>query len=146
LTISDALGGLIKAVLDTNVLVSALVYGGNPEQILILATQKRFLVVTSPPLISELCEILTKKFEFSEDKVKLVRKKVEKISKLVYPNETLQVLKDEPDNRVLEAAVQGACDFVVTGDMGLLELKAFRGIEIVPPVEFLDELRGFEVS
>lgn len=59
------------------------------------------------------------------------------IFKIVQPKVALDVVKDSPDNRVIEAAVEGRCSFIITGDKELLELKTFRKIKIVTVREFL---------
>ncbi|MBI2040465.1 putative toxin-antitoxin system toxin component, PIN family [Candidatus Microgenomates bacterium] len=53
------------------------------------------------------------------------------------PHETLHILRDEDDNRVLEAAREGNCDFIVTGDQDLLDLGKYKKIKILTSEEFL---------
>jgi len=128
----------IRIVVDTNVLISALVFGGKLREILTLITKKELLGITSPFLISELTEILTKKFKFPPNKIHLTERKIKKSFKLVYPKESLNVIKHPTDNHVLETAVEGNCRYLVTGDKHLLELKSYRGIIILTPNEFLN--------
>lgn len=59
------------------------------------------------------------------------------------PRDTIDVLKADPDdNRVLEAAVQGKCKYIVTGDRELLKLGTFQNMQILTPDEFIDTLKG----
>lgn len=128
---------LVKVVLDTNILVSALIFGGKPEKIVKLALQKEIYAVTSPTLIAELVETLTKKFYFSSEKTHSIERKLRKSFKIVNPSKEINVLKDHDDNRVLEAGVEGKCDYIVTGDKELLGIGSYRRIKIVTSGQFL---------
>lgn len=127
-----------KVVLDTNILVSALIYGGKPQQIYNLVFDKRIFAVTSSILLAELTEILVKKFNFNSDRIKQLEKIIQKSFQLVHPKKAIKLLIDEDDDRVLEAAFEGKCSYIVTGDKELLELKAFRNIKIITPDKFLE--------
>lgn len=131
---------MMKIVLDTNILVSAFVYGGNPQDIFELIIIKQITGVTSLPLIVELIETLIKKFGFSSEKVYQIETKVKKNFEFVSPAKAIEAVRDKDDNRVLEAAVEGDCDFIITGDQDLLELGKYRKIKIVTPKQFLEEL------
>lgn len=126
-----------RAVLDTNVLVSAWLFGGHPRIILELALNNQIEGVTSPQLLSELSDVLLKKFNFSTARVRAIEGKIKSQFKVVQPKFSITILKDIPDNRVLEAAVAGRCHFIVTGDKELLALRKFKKIAIISPDEFL---------
>lgn len=128
---------LSRVVLDTNVLVSALGFNGKPNQVLTLALEKRIQAVTSPVLLVELQEVINKKFPAIEPKLSLIIKRITKRFTIVQPNKALHILKDEDDNRVLEASIEGKCDVIITGDKELLELAHFQDIEIITPEKFL---------
>ncbi len=127
----------LKVVVDTNVLVSALLFGGGPRAIFELALDEQIQGIASPQLLAELSDVLLKKFDFSTVKTRAVERKIKERFKIVQPRVSITVLKDQADNRVLEAAVAGRCDFIITGDKELLALKKFRGIVVVPPKEFI---------
>ncbi len=126
-----------NVVLDTNILVSAIVFDGKPARILTLVLEKHIVGVTSKILLSELLEILIKKFDFSKSRIKQVERKLVKAFKIVYPKEQIFLVRDVDDNRVLEAAVEGNCEYIITGDNDLLELKKFQNISILKPDDFL---------
>lgn len=132
---------LVKVVLDTNVLLSALVYGGKPEQIYRLVLTKKIRAIASPILLAELLEILTKKSSFYQREISQIMQKIRKACKIVHPKKTITILKDDDDNRVLEAATKGSCDFIVTGDRQLLDLKEYKQIKILTPYQFIKELK-----
>lgn len=127
----------LKVVLDTNILISALLFGGKPRQILKLVLNKQIKAVTSLILLAELSDVLMKKFDFSLEKTSLFEQKIKKYFQVVYPTQTINILKDTADNRVLEAAKTGDCQIIVTGDKELLELKEYKEIKILTADEFL---------
>ena len=126
-----------RVILDTNILISAFIYEGKPGQIFKLVLEKKIRAVTSSVLLSELQETLIKKFNFSEEKIKQINRLMERFI-LVYPQKQLSVIRDEDDDRVLEAAIEGGCDFIITGDKDLLDLGGYKEIKIVTADEFLN--------
>lgn len=131
-----------KVVLDTNILISALVYGGKPEQVYNLALEKQITAVTSGSLTAELEEILIKKFSFEQKRIGQLSRIIKKHFLVVYPKTAINVIKDEPDNRVLEAAMEGNCDYIVTGDKDLLSLKRYKNVLILKPDDFLANIQN----
>lgn len=129
-----------KVVLDTNIIVSAIGYGGKPGQIFLLALEEKIHAVTSEVLLVEVREILIKKLAMSSSDVELATAEIEDKFEIVSPKKSLHIVRDEDDNRVLEAAVEGNCDFIITGDQDLLELKKYKKIKILTPEEFLPDI------
>lgn len=126
-----------RIVLDTNILVSALVYGGNPKKAFLLALSKQIQVITSPVLQAEFTDIIAKKFPLSLKNISLLKKQIRRTFITVQPSRSIDIVRDDDDNRVLEAAIKGRCDYIVTGDKDLLELKSYQDIKIVTVAEFL---------
>lgn len=131
----------LNVLFDTNILISAHVFGGQPEKAYNLILEKQIIAVTSPFLIGELTETLLKKFGFELRRVKQFEKNINKYFKIIYPSLIINILKDTEDNRVLEAAVEGNCDYIITGDKELLNLGIFRGIKIVSAKDFLKQVQ-----
>lgn len=129
----------MRILLDTNVIISALLFGGKPRIILLSVIRKQHVAITSTILLSELADVLRKKFGYSKPAVTAVDTQVRKQCTIVSPNESIDVVADMTDNRVLEAAVEGNCDVLITGDADLLMLGHYREIRIVTPDEFLQE-------
>lgn len=129
----------MRVVADTNVLISALLFGGLPEQILLAGLRGEIQLVISIPLVEELENVLTKRFRpeprFIRDCSDFVRDVAEKVEVTSH----LNVIKDpEGDNRVLECAVDGKADFVVSGDTKhILPLREYKGIKILSPSDFV---------
>ena len=128
----------MKAVFDTNIFISAFVIPGSQgEQAFILARQRRFDLCTSVAILTETANKLREKFDQSEEDIKEALKMISRTAEILKPAVRLSVLKDIPDNRILECAVEAQADLVVTEDRHLLKLKKFQGIPIIRLVDFL---------
>ena len=132
---------MARVVLDTNVVISALLFGGTPGAILQLVTEGALTLITSPALLNELERVLVAKFDYSHTAADLITTELRSMGELVVPNLTLRVIGEDPsDDRILECAVSARADAVISGDRHLLSLKTFRGIPILPPQAFLASL------
>ena len=123
-------------MLDTNVLISALLYGGSPREVLRLAIDGEVFGITSPALLEELSRVLVHKFSASSSFARAVLASISDSFEIVEPKQRIHILADEPDNRVLEAAVEGKAECIVTGDKALLSLKTYKRIRIMSIEEF----------
>jgi len=132
-----------RVVLDTNVYISALLFGGLPGSVLDLAILRAFTLILSPALLDELDEKLRAKFEMTMEDTAFLRARLETVGEIVEPGEVLKVIVDDPDdNRVLECAVKGKADLIVSGDRHLLKLGMYRGIKIVTVRQFMESVEG----
>lgn len=129
----------MRAVLDTNVVVSALIFpGGPPEAVFRLALEGRIQHITSRPLLVELGRVLVAKFGWERGRAEEAVAQLARMGEVVAPTETLREIKDDPaDDRVLEAAEEGGAHVIVSGDHHLLKLGTWRSIEIERPAQFL---------
>jgi len=128
----------VRVVLDTNVLVSALLFGGYPERVFLAGLRGEIQLLTSRVLLRELERVLTAKFKLSTSLVKDSVDVIEALAEIVETTSQLKVvLHPDDDNRVLECAVDGNADFIVTGDTKhILPIKKHNGIKILTPSEF----------
>ena len=126
----------MKVVLDTNVLVSGILWHGTCRKILRLVSHNRIQAITSEELTAELLGILSRRFKFTPTEDEFARGVLTDLE-LVWPTQTLDLCRDPQDNRVLEAALAGNCQYIITGDEDLLVLKEVQGVEIVNPADFL---------
>jgi putative PIN family toxin of toxin-antitoxin system len=110
---------LIRVAVDTNILISALQYGGVPGEFLDRAFQDEFLIVTSTVLLLELEDKLLNKFRVSAADFTSIRLILVKLGDVLSTRLTLAVIKADPD-RVLECAMEGNADIIVSGDRHLL--------------------------
>ncbi len=129
----------MKVVFDTNVFVSALTFrGGRGEQALRRILEGRDSLVLSKPILDELLRILATKFSGDREELARVAVYLAELAQMVDPSERLDVLSDQPDNRILECAIAGGVDVIVTGDRSVLKLGDFRGVKIVSLREYLE--------
>ena len=126
-----------RVVLDTNVFISGFLFAGKPLQVLRLADEGAFVLLTSAPIREEVEEVLALKFSWPEDLIAVVCEPIWKTSENVVPTDAITACFDPDDNRILECAVRGNADYIVTGDHDLLNLKRFQRAKIVTPSAFL---------
>lgn len=129
----------LRAVLDSNILVSAYSFGGKPKFVLKLVIIEQIRGVISPALIKEFLGVLREKIRVSEEEISEIQNEIKNTFQIVNPHETLHIVRDDTDNRVLEAAIEGECDYIVTGDKDLLTLKKYKKIKIVTADTFIME-------
>lgn len=126
-------------VLDTNVLVPAIVFGGKPEIILNLIRVEKIDGFISRFIITETCEILRQKFKNTESEIHLVEETIKTSFSLVEPAFSVNLIRNcPPDNKILACAVAAKADYLISGDKKhLLLLKKIKNIPIVSPDQFL---------
>ncbi len=129
----------MRLVLDTNVLIAAVVADGLCRD-LVRVRLRSHTIITSEPLLEELRATLRGKFKADPDKLPLVaalRENAEVVAPAVLGE---RVCRDKDDDLVLATAVAGRAQIIVTGDDDLLVLKKFRGVRILSPRQFLEVL------
>ncbi|MDI6892808.1 MAG: putative toxin-antitoxin system toxin component, PIN family [Actinomycetota bacterium] len=131
---------MYRVVFDTNILLSAFIFGGNPEKLFQLARSKKIQLLTSSSILTEFATCLKDKFLWADEDIAEAIKTIGYSSELIKPTQKLRVLHDDPDNRVLECAVEGKAHFIVSGDKHLLTLKEFRKIPIIKAAEIVSKL------
>jgi putative PIN family toxin of toxin-antitoxin system len=129
----------MRAILDTNVLISAYVFpGGKPEAVYRLALEGRLEIGTSQTLLAEFGRVLGQKFGWIPDRVEEAVAQMTRIAAVVEPIEVVQVIRADPaDDRVLEAARAFDADVIVSGDRHLLGLRTWSEIDVLSPAEFI---------
>jgi putative PIN family toxin of toxin-antitoxin system len=129
----------VIVVLDTNVLVAALVAEGLCREVVHRAVRLR-IVASSPPLLAELEAVLRRKFAITPA-VEAFLTAIRQQTRLVEPRPLERpVCRDRDDDVVVATAVAAAADFIVTGDHDLLVLGTYERVAILPPREFLHRL------
>ena len=132
---------MTKIVLDTNNLISAIGWKkGNPRKIFEDCLFGKHNLIESPDLLREFLKVIKRpKFSFIyEEEIQTFVLNLLQMSELVEPKNKIGIIKIDPsDNIVLECAVEGKADYIISGDEHLLKLKEFRGIRIVTAAEFL---------
>lgn len=129
-----------RVVFDTNIYISALVFGGNPNRCLDLAKEHTITLFVSHAILLELGTKLYEKFSYTSEEVKRTFRNIGRYATIVIPKSRLSLISDEPDNRILECAKEANADYIVSGDKKhLLSLKKFEGIPILSATAFLQE-------
>ncbi len=129
----------MRLVLDTNVIISALLFDGLPEKLLLSTLGGLHELVLSPYIITETSRILEDRFKVKPANIKLLQQLLNE-GDIVYFEPFLNIVADEPDNRILETAVKGNTDYLVTGDKLLLQLKEYKSIKIITVRECITTL------
>jgi len=133
----------MRIVLDTNVLISAFLWGGKPKVILDGVFDGKYQLFISKEILDEIFEVLSRgKFKLDKRTISMFLHEIEEASELVFPSEKVSdVVRDVDDHIILECALEASADVIVTGDKDLLVLRTFKNIDIFQASEFLD-LRG----
>ena len=129
----------MKVVLDTNVLISAIMFGGKSRDILEMGISGKIKIALSQDILKELAEVLVdKKFRAPMAFVRQTIHELSDISELVIVTDKINFVKSDPDdNRILECAVSAKADYIVSGDSDLLDLKHLKRIKILSPSDFV---------
>ena len=129
----------MRIVLDTNVVVSAILFGGKPQEILEAALAGDFRLCISEPMVVELQGVLQRpKFEFNRQIVQSIVSEITLLAEWVTPTKHFELVEDDPaDNDVIDCAVEANADFLISGDRHLLQLGMCVNIQIVSSDSFI---------
>lgn len=124
-----------RVVVDTSVMVSAFVYGGNPRLVVEKWLEEKFDLLISPQLLAEILVVL-KRFKLETGEIEKIQSWLTEKTIQVKPKSRVKVCRDPADGMVLELCQDGRADYCVTGDKDLLTLKSFGKTKILKPKEF----------
>jgi uncharacterized protein len=128
----------VKVVFDTNIFISAFVIpGGSTEKAVLKIIENNIHLVISKAIIQELLDVLARKFGRDAEELARTAVYLSELGEMVSPKRKIKVLKDDPDNRILECAVAGRAEIIVTGDKAMLQLGKYEGVRIITLKEFL---------
>jgi len=134
----------MRIVLDTNVLISGIFFGGNPRKVLEKWQEKSFTLLTSLEILAEYEEVLDRLESKSKKKTKsIVAKTVNLLtreSEVILPSVDVHLSRDPDDDKFINCALSGSAIYIVSGDNDLLELKEVQGFEIITAKQFLDRM------
>jgi putative PIN family toxin of toxin-antitoxin system len=127
-----------KVVIDTNIYISAIFWGGKPRKIVDLGREKKILVFTSIEIEDEISDKLKSKFKLQENEINHILLDFSFFTMPVKITKHIKAVPDDPDdNKFIECAVKSNADYIVSGDEHLLKLKEYAGIKILKASEFL---------
>ena len=129
---------VLSAVLDTNIYIAAFAHPkGRNAAVWNAAIDGRYQLVVSPAIIRETAKVLRRDFAWREDRVQMAIRVVAQTARIIVPHIVLDVVAADPDdNRILECAVDGRADIIVSNDHHLLDLRMYAAIPIVAGVDF----------
>lgn len=129
---------MLTVTADTNIYLSALIWGGKPLQLLESAIAGEIRLAISDAILNETLRVMRGKFRLSEERIAVAKQYIEGCTDRVVVTQVLNVISEDPsDDRILECAVSAGADVIVSGDKHLLRLKQFGRIRIVTLAEFL---------
>lgn len=130
---------MLKVVVDTNVIISALVFGRIPDEIIRLARSRKIELYLSDFILQETARILKIKFLWSPIEMSNALRLLQACASVITPAQKLSVItNDDSDNRILECAVEIDANFLISGDRKhVLPLKKYKKVHIVNPAEFM---------
>ncbi|MCU1233824.1 MAG: hypothetical protein JWP63_1791 [Candidatus Solibacter sp.] len=129
----------MRVTLDTNVYISGFEFRGQSWQLLHMAIDGEIEVAVSEPIVKETLRVLREKFHWDGYRIHDARQQILQLARLVVPLQTLDVVRDDPDdNRIVECAVEAGSQYIVTKDKDLLRLKSYGGIQMIRPADFLN--------
>lgn len=132
-----------SVVFDTNVYISALhFHSGPPRKILELADRGVLRLVISKQILSELRGVLRSKFQYDSERLDLLERLLVDICVIVDPKRRIHRIKADPDDdKILECAIEGEVDYIISGDSHLLKIKTYKHIRILSSAEFFAILK-----
>jgi len=133
----------MKVVIDTNIWISYLL-GGLLQRIDEKILSKEIKAVVSDESLKELSEVLSRprfKNIFTAERIKELFSLLDSYAIVVSPSQKVSACRDEKDNFLLEVALEGKADYLITGDEDLLVLNPFHNTHIVRPKDFEEILK-----
>ena len=133
----------MRVVIDTNVVASAIFFGGKPKEVIDNVMTNQIDAYASAEILeeyTETVEYLKDKFPGKKPKVPLID--IEAKCRVIDVSTKIDVCRDPDDNKFIECAMDSKCYYVISGDKDLLTVREYDGIEIVTVAEFLEILKN----
>jgi len=131
----------MKIVIDTNIYISAIFWGGKPREVVDLGRTGEILIFTSPGIESEIAETLSNKFKLKEDEIKNLLLDFSTFTIPTVVSLHIEAVPEDPeDNKFIECALTCKADYIISGDKHLLAVGEYAGIRILKASEFLSIL------
>lgn len=126
-----------KIVVDTNVFISGVLFGGNLQKVIEAWLNKKYIFCLSPELKAEILNKLQGKFLISTYTLQTIQKALEAKTEKYIPKKKILICKDPTDNFLLELADEAQADYLISGDNLVLKLKQYNKTKILSPKNFL---------
>jgi putative PIN family toxin of toxin-antitoxin system len=132
-----------RVVIDTNVVISALLFGGEPGELIPLWKSGRIKPLASKEMVEEYLQVVTyPKFGLTPEEINfLLYQEIVPYFEIVKAKPGRVIVGDDPaDDKFIRCAEAGRAKTIISGDQHLLRLKSFGAISILTPVRFLKEV------
>ena len=134
---------MIRVTADSNIYISALHFGGPPDDFLDLARTGVIELTISDDILAEVTRVLRDKFGWSREALSMAQARIADFTIRLAPTQKIDAVREDPaDNRILECAVEGKSQYLVTRDQHLLKLKSFGGTQMIKVADFLEVVRA----
>jgi putative PIN family toxin of toxin-antitoxin system len=129
----------MRVVFDSNIFISALaIPGSRAEKAILKIIEGDDILLISKEILDEVLSVLSAKFSRDREELSHVAVVLSEIVEIVSSPKKITILRDEPDNRILECALSGHADVIVTGDKDMLRLKMYERVRIISLKEYLE--------
>ena len=128
----------MRVVFNTNIFISALAIPGSlAEKAILKVVEGGDTLIISRDIINEVLSVLSSKFNRGKEALSHVAVILSELGELVKPIQKVSIFKEDPDNRILECAIHGKADLLVTGDKEILHVGEYKGVRIVSLKEYV---------
>ena len=129
----------MRVVFDTNIFISAFVIPESlAEKAILKIIEGEDSLLISKDIINEVLSVLSSKFGREREALSHVAFTLSELAELIKPGRRVKIFMDEPDNRILECAIYGEADLLITGDKEMLQLREYKGVKIISLKEYLE--------
>ena len=127
----------MKIVIDTNVLISAVFFGGNPRKIIEAVADDDFHAFATPAIIEEYCEIVDEIVKRKQGRLnqRILSPLIEKLS-VIETVSTIKISRDPDDDKFIECAIDAGAIYIISGDKDLLDIGEYQNVQIITAQEF----------
>lgn len=133
-----------RAVFDTNIWISGLLWRGKPYQSLLIARSGLVQLIYCPEMTAELSRKLREPFGFSENQIQAVLYDLQRFATRINVPRRLHGITTDPDDDIfIECALAGKAKLIVSGDHHLLTLKGYQDVQIINAFEFVQRFTHF---
>jgi putative PIN family toxin of toxin-antitoxin system len=133
----------MKIVLDANIFISSFFWGGNPRKVLervIAGIDELFI---TKEILDEIYDVIGRpKFHANEDEINYFINSIDEISNKIFPKRRIKNgSRDKTDNKYIECGIAANVDYIISGDIHLLELKEYKEIKIITAKNYLEIIK-----
>ena len=134
----------MKIVLDANIFISSFFWGGNPRMVLERVITRTDELLITKEILDEIEEVLNRpKFHVGKNEIEYYLQSIEEIAhKIVTKNRLTKASRDKADNKYIECGIAGKANYIISGDIHLLEIREYDNLKIVTAKEYLEIIRG----